>query len=453
MKNISFASLLAFGMLSFVLSFAIMPHGPDLRNIFHVQSALAVETTPINIYGVVRQGENASATNPGLSGVSVDLIDLNGTVINNAISDDQGNYSFLSVAAASRVCPATPDGYVLIAPGLCQNIDPNAVGDLYLDQFTFAPQIADALAPPATLNIFGMVSGDDGARALLSVPGAVSLEVRDATGTVIATATTDRSGSYVFSLTPAHYSVCIVMPGGYGLTSGASCQSVDFADNTDVTLPSFVLSTLPLIDRVGDGVLTLSFGTTYVDLGATAQKDGRDLTDQIRVTNAVDTNIPGTYVVTYAVVDPLTSLGATTSRVVTVLPKITTATGGGTVLGSAAPAISTSPVMVVNATTSTSSGALIVDTAMPSSPKSPEEVVAKKLLRERLRAKAMGSVLGIETAATTSEASPIVVTTKALDASAFPQQTLLSYAKPILSLLGFGFAIYMLWWWKARQLK
>jgi poly(3-hydroxybutyrate) depolymerase len=60
----------------------------------------------------------------------------------------------------------------------------------------------------------------------------------------------------------------------------------------------------PLISLVGDNVVVLNIGDTYVDAGATANdlQDG-DLTSQLVVDNPVDTNSPSDYLVRYTVTD------------------------------------------------------------------------------------------------------------------------------------------------------
>ena len=65
---------------------------------------------------------------------------------------------------------------------------------------------------------------------------------------------------------------------------------------------NFPLQTTPLITLLGDAVVDINVGDTYVDDGATAfdETDG-DLTSSIVTVNPVDPNTEDTYIVTYNV--------------------------------------------------------------------------------------------------------------------------------------------------------
>ena len=63
-------------------------------------------------------------------------------------------------------------------------------------------------------------------------------------------------------------------------------------------------STAPVIKLLGEASVTIDSGVDYTDAGATAHdKIDGDLTAFIEVKNPVDTSKPGTYTVTYDVVD------------------------------------------------------------------------------------------------------------------------------------------------------
>ncbi len=69
--------------------------------------------------------------------------------------------------------------------------------------------------------------------------------------------------------------------------------------NEEKELPSYLTITLK-----GDNVITLSVGDTYKELGYDAVSNlGVDLTDKVTKNGEVDTNIPGTYTITYRVED------------------------------------------------------------------------------------------------------------------------------------------------------
>ena len=79
-------------------------------------------------------------------------------------------------------------------------------------------------------------------------------------------------------------------------------------------------TTAPVITLKGQASITIDAGAEYVDVGATAVDniDG-DLTSFIAVNNPVDTSKPGTYTVTYNVVDKADNAAAEVSRTVTVI--------------------------------------------------------------------------------------------------------------------------------------
>ena len=79
-------------------------------------------------------------------------------------------------------------------------------------------------------------------------------------------------------------------------------------------------TTAPVITLKGQASITIDAGAEYVDVGATAVDniDG-DLTSFIAVNNTVDTSKPGTYTVTYNVVDKADNAAAEVSRTVTVI--------------------------------------------------------------------------------------------------------------------------------------
>jgi hypothetical protein len=60
----------------------------------------------------------------------------------------------------------------------------------------------------------------------------------------------------------------------------------------------------PKITLLGDSTVTISVGGSYVDAGATAidEEDG-NISDKIKTVNPVDTNTPGTYIISYNVTD------------------------------------------------------------------------------------------------------------------------------------------------------
>ena len=78
----------------------------------------------------------------------------------------------------------------------------------------------------------------------------------------------------------------------------------DGGDIGAIAVVPLVDLTAPVITLLGDAVVTLLRGETYVDAGATAVDDtDGDLTAAIVAVNAVDTSVVGVYAITYNVVD------------------------------------------------------------------------------------------------------------------------------------------------------
>ena len=75
--------------------------------------------------------------------------------------------------------------------------------------------------------------------------------------------------------------------------------------------------TAPVITLTGDSIMTLTKGTAFVDPGATATDNiDPDLTASIVATGTVNINVPGTYRVTYTVVDAAGNVATKTRAVI-----------------------------------------------------------------------------------------------------------------------------------------
>ncbi len=178
-----------------------------------------------------------------------------------------------------------------------------------------------AVPPPTAVNVSGSVR--EGTTATSSNPGVlgVAIELRDtATQAVVGTTTTDALGAYLMNTTPGAYDLCLIVPTGFGLINlQAACQTILWNGNNDVVLSDFTISTLPTITLIGAATIDVNQDATFTDPGATAAKDGTDLTSLIQTTGSVDTAVLGTYTIVYSVTDATTTLSATTSRTVNVV--------------------------------------------------------------------------------------------------------------------------------------
>ena len=84
--------------------------------------------------------------------------------------------------------------------------------------------------------------------------------------------------------------------------------------------PDDIDVTAPIITLIGDSEITIELGANYMDSGATAtdDRDG-DLTESIVTLNTVDTNIVGTYLITYNVNDAAGNSATEVTRTVNVI--------------------------------------------------------------------------------------------------------------------------------------
>ena len=78
-------------------------------------------------------------------------------------------------------------------------------------------------------------------------------------------------------------------------------------------------TTVPVITLLGDATVTIEVGSDYTDDGATASDnyDG-DITDDIVVVNPVDTDLVGSYTITYNVNDAAGNVATEVTREVIV---------------------------------------------------------------------------------------------------------------------------------------
>ncbi|MFA5841191.1 MAG: immunoglobulin-like domain-containing protein [Candidatus Paceibacterota bacterium] len=109
-----------------------------------------------------------------------------------------------------------------------------------------------------------------------------------------------------------------------------TCEKTDSSGNSAVptTFKITVVDTPPVITLLGASTINLTVGSVYSDEGATALDyfDG-DITESISTSNHVDTNVIGTYLVTYDVMDINGNAATQVVRTVNVTP--ITVYGGG----------------------------------------------------------------------------------------------------------------------------
>ncbi len=303
----------------------------------------------------------------------------------------------------------------------------------------------------------GYIRTDSGSASLLTTPGMLSVEIRDASNATVATAAVDATGLYTASVLPAPYNACLIVPGGYGVVGGEACVKAVFQYNQDITLPDISLSTLPIITLNGDKTMSIDFGMTFVDPGATASKDGSDISSTITVSGLPDVNTAGLYTVSYVVIDPATKLSATTTRTVEVKKKEQHGSSGGGVIGGylpQPPRIDTPASVVVAEPVSVATATPVVTYEGVTHDVEVQHSRAPTKTTERQQAP-KGSVLGATTKIDVHE-QPImkpIITTSAMQETAAAGASSGDYVKVFLSLIGFGLGAWGLWWAKKYIVK
>lgn len=185
------------------------------------------ELVPSSISGQVIADMNGNcrydAGDRLLSGVTVRLLDSSGNVLRTALTDENGNYSFTGLApGVYGLVETTPQGYfdgcdhVGTAGGSL--LPPDAIIDIMLvsgtqgEHYDFCEILPSSISGRVAVDANGNGVYDPG-EVLLS---GVTVYLLDASGTRIASTTTDAAGEYQFvDLRPGTYGVEEIQPPEY----------------------------------------------------------------------------------------------------------------------------------------------------------------------------------------------------------------------------------------------
>ncbi len=138
----------------------------------------------------------------------------------------------------------------------------------------------------------------------------------------------------IFSLTPtsgAVYSLSVIPLGQGDIKVDIDASEVqDLAGNNNTAATQFGItydSVAPVITMLGASPVNIEYGETYTDDGATASdtNDG-DITGSIVTVDPVDTDVLGTYTVTYNVTDAAGNAATEVTRTVNVIQRAITVT-------------------------------------------------------------------------------------------------------------------------------
>ena len=171
---------------------------------------------------IYRDGNRSGALDAGeklYEGVTVNLVDADGTVVATTTTDADGSYSFDKLPAGTYSVTVVQDGPIA---GLEQTGDPDATKDNASEPITLNnvnPSTTDVnFGYIADNSLSGTVYRDDSRNGDQdgTEPGysGVTVQILDASGNVVATTTTDANGTYSFSKLPdGTYSVKVVKDG------------------------------------------------------------------------------------------------------------------------------------------------------------------------------------------------------------------------------------------------
>ena len=233
-----------------------------------------------------------------------------------------------------------------------------------LGAHTVSYDVTDSSGNPAT-TITRTVNVVDTSAPVVTLNGSstVSLTVGDEYTELGATSTDNVDAMPAVVITG---SVSTSTPGTYVLTY----SSTDMSGNTGSTTRTVIVSaipdvTAPIITLIGGSTISINNGSTYTDAGATTTDD-IDSNVPYVVTGSVNTNLLGTYILTFNATDTAGNVATPVTRTVTVVatPVVSNgggATGGGSVGGGSTPVVVPSVKTITVATsTATSTQGLVL---------------------------------------------------------------------------------------------
>ena len=223
----------------------------------------------------IQSGVNAG---PGVAGVTVELENTSGTVLETTTTNSQGLYDFTNLTAGTyEVQFVAPTGYDLTPQTSIANdlgSAPNQTTGI-TQAITLAPgqnitNIDAGLYQPASIgdNVFLDTAGTGIQSGVNAGPGVagVTVDLENTSGTVLETTTTNSQGLYDFTnLTPGTYEVQFVTPSGYTLSPQTSiANDLGSAPNqtTGITAP-ITLTSGENVTNIDAGLVpSSSTGTT-----------------------------------------------------------------------------------------------------------------------------------------------------------------------------------------------
>ena len=171
------------------------------------------------VYRDDSRNEKQDGTEPGYSGVTVQLLDKDGTVVGTTTTDKDGKYSFEHLPDGTYSVTVVKDGELTDTE---QTEDPDATKDGASEPVTLGEDnpskdgINFGYVPDYSIHGLVYRDGDRSESHGTGEKGYANqtVQLRDKDGKVVATATTDQDGAYSFTKLPAgDYTVTVVKDG------------------------------------------------------------------------------------------------------------------------------------------------------------------------------------------------------------------------------------------------
>ena len=171
------------------------------------------------VYRDDSRNEKQDGTEPGYSGVTVQLLDKDGTVVGTTTTDKDGKYSFEHLPDGTYSVRIVKDGELTDTE---QTEDPDATKDGASEPVTLGEDnpskdgINFGYVPDYSIHGLVYRDGDRSESHGATEKGYANqtVQLRDKDGKVVATATTDQDGAYSFAKLPAgDYTVTVVKDG------------------------------------------------------------------------------------------------------------------------------------------------------------------------------------------------------------------------------------------------
>ncbi|TBR21531.1 MAG: DUF5011 domain-containing protein, partial [Candidatus Nitrosotenuis sp.] len=274
----------------------------------------AVNTSIVGTYTVTYRVTDSSG-NTDTKTRTVNVVDTTPPVI---VLNGANPQTIVKDAAYSELGATASDNYDGNVTGSII-INSSAVNTAIVGTYTVTYNVADS-SSNAAIQVTRTVNVIIDSPPTITLVGAnpQTVNVGAAYSELGATASDPEDGNITASIIIDSSSVNTAVIGTYTVTY----RVTDSSGNTDTKTRTVnvVDTVVPVISRNGVSPITVGFGSTYTDAGATASDnyDG-DITANIVTVNPVNTNIVGTYTVTYNVVDSSDNAAIQVTRTVNVV--------------------------------------------------------------------------------------------------------------------------------------